>query len=286
MPYALIKGQSRIVGTAPDGDSFRFYPDDEDAFDKAGLRVRVNAGGGAQLRLEGIDTPETHYTPPVGGTGPLHQPPPSAKGAASRALELLGFTRVERRPGETVTESEPETVPCHIATRSTDDYGRCIAFAFSDETAQDDPAFFLTGEKVRESINHHLVDEGWAYVTFYSSLFADLRGTLADAASKAQAAKHGVWRDDATLTGLTLTSIDTITEERLVLPKLFRRLVDYLAVNDGNPDLSGFLAYVDTHGGRVIRTDTTAVTGFDNVLHVHGQTVKLVLHPSELIFLE
>ncbi|PVZ08186.1 hypothetical protein C8D89_10969 [Actinomycetospora cinnamomea] len=95
-----------------------------------------------------------------------------------------------------------------------------------------------------------------------------------------------MWRDDATLTGLTLESIDIIAEERLVLPKLFRRLADYLAVNDGDPDFSGFLPHMDTHGGRVIRTDTSAVTGFGNVLHVDGQTVKLVLNPSELIFLK
>lgn len=286
MPYALIRGRSKIVGTAPDGDSFRFYPDDPDAFEKAGLRVRVNTGGGAQLRLEGIDTPETHYTPPVGGTRPLHQPLEAAHGAASRALDLLGFTRVERRPDETVTLAEPETVPCHIATRSTDRHGRCIAFAFPGEAAGDDPAFFLAPDKVRESINQRLVDEGWTYVTFYSSLFADLRATLADAASKAQAAQQGVWQDDATLTGLTLTSLDTITDERLVLPKLFRRLADYLAVNDGDPDLGGFLAYIETHGDRLIRTDTAAVTGFDNVLRVDGQTVTLVLDPSELVFLE
>lgn len=153
MPYALIRGRSKIVSTAPDGDSFRFYPDDADAFEKAGLRVRVNTGGGAQLRLDGIDTPETHYTPPVGGTRPLHQPLEAAHGAASRALDLLGFTHVKRGQDETVTASEPETVPCHIASRSTDKHGRCVAFAFPGEVASNDLAFFLTSDKVRQSIN-------------------------------------------------------------------------------------------------------------------------------------
>jgi hypothetical protein len=41
-----------------------------------------------------------------------------------------------------------------------------------------------------------------------------------------------------------------------------------------------------SHGDRVIRTDTAAVTGFDNVMTVAGQSVKLTIDPSELVFLE
>jgi endonuclease YncB( thermonuclease family) len=61
MPLTVIKGRFRVAGAAPDGDSARFYPEDPDAFAKAGLRVRANAKGGVQLRLDGIDALETHY---------------------------------------------------------------------------------------------------------------------------------------------------------------------------------------------------------------------------------
>ncbi|HJQ48040.1 MAG TPA: hypothetical protein VJ870_17230 [Amycolatopsis sp.] len=61
MTLTLIKGNFRIVGASPDGDSVRFYPDDPMAFSKAGMRVRLNSRGGAQLRLDAIDALETHY---------------------------------------------------------------------------------------------------------------------------------------------------------------------------------------------------------------------------------
>jgi hypothetical protein len=67
MPFTLIKGNFRIVGAAPDGDSVRFYPTDRKAFAKAGLSVRLNSRGGVQLRLEGIDALETHYRPQARG---------------------------------------------------------------------------------------------------------------------------------------------------------------------------------------------------------------------------
>jgi hypothetical protein len=62
MPLFSIAGTYRVIGASPDGDSVRFYPDDRTAFSRAGLAVRLNAGGGAQLRLDGIDALETQCT--------------------------------------------------------------------------------------------------------------------------------------------------------------------------------------------------------------------------------
>jgi endonuclease YncB( thermonuclease family) len=86
MPMTLIKGEYRVVGAAPDGDSIRFYPDAADAWERAGLNVRPNAAGGAQLRLEGIDALETHYTPAVGDLRNLHQPHDLGRAAAAELL--------------------------------------------------------------------------------------------------------------------------------------------------------------------------------------------------------
>jgi len=49
-----IAGSFRIVGASPDGDSVRFYPNRRDAFAAARLRVRTNASGRANLRLDAI----------------------------------------------------------------------------------------------------------------------------------------------------------------------------------------------------------------------------------------
>ena len=79
MPLTVIKGQYRIIGAAPDGDSVRFYPNQLDAFNRAGVRgVRVNRGGGAQLRLDAIDALETHYTPASAGSASCTSRPASA----------------------------------------------------------------------------------------------------------------------------------------------------------------------------------------------------------------
>ena len=51
--------------------------------------VRTNAGGGAQLRLDGIDALETHYSPR--GGGPLHQPIDLAHQARDELVRWLGF---------------------------------------------------------------------------------------------------------------------------------------------------------------------------------------------------
>jgi hypothetical protein len=66
----LIEGHYVIVGASPDGDSVKFYPRTKDAWRvfRDSHAVRSNKTGGAQLRLDGIDALETHYTPRVGGT--------------------------------------------------------------------------------------------------------------------------------------------------------------------------------------------------------------------------
>jgi hypothetical protein len=64
MPMLCLAGSYRILATEPDGDSIRFYPDDAAQWSLVPGRhaVQTNAGGSAQLRLDGIDALETHYT--------------------------------------------------------------------------------------------------------------------------------------------------------------------------------------------------------------------------------
>lgn len=89
VPLTLIRGQYQVIGAAPDGDSVRFTPTDPRAWARAGVAARVNATGGAQLRLDGIDAHETHHTP-RGGTR-RRQPAALGGASADRLLELHGF---------------------------------------------------------------------------------------------------------------------------------------------------------------------------------------------------
>ena len=106
MAMFLMAGSFRITGAQPDGDSIRFTPDDPANWDLiTGTRVKRNASGAAQLRLDAIDALEIHY-----GTPRTHQPLNLAHAAAAELLPWLGFTNVVRGQDETVTSSTPDTV--------------------------------------------------------------------------------------------------------------------------------------------------------------------------------
>lgn len=286
MPLTLIKGEYRILNAAPDGDSIRFYPNNPDMWRKLGRRVRTNRAGGAQLRLEAIDTLETHYQAKNGG-GTLTQPIELGRAAASELLRFLGFTDVTRGEGEVVTDATPAEVKGFILSRSVDVYGRCVAFAFKGKAPEADGSnVFLTTDLLKESVNAHLLETGLAYPTFYTKLFIDLRKELTKIARKAREKGKGIWPEDVTTAGFELESLETITEEAVILPKLFRRLADYLALNDGSSDLSGFIQYVDSLDDRVIVLPDSQFTSFDTVIEVSDQTVKLTVEPESLVFLE
>jgi endonuclease YncB( thermonuclease family) len=283
----LIKGEYRVVGAAPDGDSIRFYPDAADAWERAGLNVRPNAAGGAQLRLEGIDALETHYTPAVGDLRNLHQPHDLGRAAAAELLRLLGFEEVVRRDDEVVTSATPATRPGHIYTRFADKYGRAVAFAYAGTSDQPDlAAVFLDAAALAGSVNQQLLASGLEYPTYYSKLFVDLRAALNGAVEEARAAGRGVWPDDVTMKGVTVDSLATLTDVAVVVPKLFRRLVDYLSINNGDVSLDGLPAYLASRDDRLVVVSTGQITGFDNVLVVDGQTVRMTRPPEDLVFIE
>jgi endonuclease YncB( thermonuclease family) len=288
MPLTVIKGQYRILGAAPDGDSIRFYPTQKDAFNRAGISsVRTNATGGAQLRLDAIDALETHYSPRVGGLGELHQPARYGDEAAERLAQLLGFTSVTRGNNQVVTASEPEAVPGYILTRFADKYGRCVAFAFPGDIQHADlTPTFVEASAIDTSANSGMLTAGLAYPTYYSKLFPDLRASLTEAYRSARAEGRGIWADDVTETGVKIDSLATLTDDAVILPKLFRRLVDYIALNHGDANMKGFSAYLATVNDRLILTTNSSMTGFDNVLTVSDQTVTLTQPPENLIFIE
>ena len=96
MAMFLIAGSFRVMGAQPDGDSIRFTPDNPGNWDliTGPNRVRRNAGGAAQLRLDAIDALETHY-----GNPRTHQPLGLAHAAAAELLDWLGFQQCCARRG-------------------------------------------------------------------------------------------------------------------------------------------------------------------------------------------
>jgi endonuclease YncB( thermonuclease family) len=286
MALRLINGRYRILHSQPDGDSVHFYPDDAEAFAKLHLRAHLSATGGVQLRLDAIDALETHYTPRGHGAFTQHQPLPLAHGAADRLLALLGFTDV-KRDRETIVSATPDQTPGHILTGFADKYGRPVALAFAGAGERADlSAIHVTVEMLRASVNYQLLAEGLVYPTFYSKLYPDLRAALTSAAQEARTAGHGVWSGDATTSGATITSLADLDDHVVILPKLFRRLVDYLALGAGDVSLDGFTSFLATRNDRLFVITDAHATGFDNIVAVTGQKIRLTHPPEELVFLE
>jgi len=280
MSMFLIAGSFRITGAQPDGDSIRFTPNDPAKWDLiTGTQVKRNASGGAQLRLDAVDALETHY-----GTPRTHQPLELAHAAADELLNWLGFSNVVRGQNETVTSSTPDTVAGYILTRSADLYGRCICFVGRGTPPQDDgSSVFVDVDVLRTTANHHLIGRGLAYPTYYRALFPDLRNEFTAAAKQARDAGLGVWAADATTSGFNVTGLASLEDDIIIVPKLFRRLVDYLHLGDDS--VTGFPAFLDQAADKFFILSTGhSTTGLDTVVEVTGNTVKMTRPIQDLVF--
>ncbi|HZE48416.1 MAG TPA: hypothetical protein VE074_02570 [Jatrophihabitantaceae bacterium] len=284
MPFLVIAGEYRVVGAQPDGDSIRFYPDDPSQWDDVGgsYAVQRNASGGAQLRLDAIDALETHFA--IQG-GMVSQPLGLAHSARDELLRWVGFTGITRSE-ETVTASVPTTVRGYVLTRSADKYGRCIAFAGrGDSPAPSGGQAYVDAKLLRQSANYRLLQRGLVYPTYYRKLFPDLRAVFTTAVNQARPTR-GIWPGDLTQLGLTVSSLDQVQQDAIILPKLFRRLTTYLGLSDGSTSLAGFPAYLDQQADYVYVMPDLHYTGLSTLIEVSDQTVRLTTAPELLIFEE
>src|SRR5262249_33430510 len=120
----------------------------------------------------------------------------------------------------------------------------------------------------------------------HTNLSVDLRAELTDQVAAARQAGTGVFADDLTQTGVTVESLATLTDQAVILPKLFRRLTDYLQLNGDDPSLAGFDAFLAQQDDQLWVIPTGQKTGFDTIVDVSGQTVKLTRRPEELVLEE
>jgi hypothetical protein len=178
-------------------------------------------------------------------------------------------------------------VPGYILTRFADKYGRPVSLAYAGPADQADltPVFTDTG-LLHGSVNYQLLADGLVYPTFCSQLYPDLRAELTIAADAARDAKAGVWASDATTSGATIAAVADLTDDLVILPKLFRRLAGYFALSSGSASLDGFAAFMSSHDDRLYVISEAHSTGFDNVVSVEGQTVRLDKDITDLVFVE
>lgn len=207
---------------------------------------------------------------------------PPARTAPDSLLDFVGIGEVVWTAERRSIASARDDAPGFILTRSVDKYGRVIAFAFAGEASEGDgDEVFLDAERLGGSYNQAALAAGLAYPTFHWGLFADLRAALADAARGARAERKGVFAADATQDGVRVASLSFITDDALILPKLFRRLSDFL-VATGSVD--GFLAAMEANREPVLDLTTSNFTHFDTFIEQDGDTVRLTRLPEEIVF--
>jgi hypothetical protein len=282
----VIKGFYEVEGSQPDGDTVHFTADDPTEWGLVGgghgRAVEHNAVGRATLRLDAVDALETHF-----GPSRNHQPLQFAHAARDELLSWLGFTDVQRRPDETVTVTTPETVPGFILTRGADVHGRCVALAGrGTPPGTSGLEIDVDVPLLRTTVNHHLLTAGLVYPTFYRSLFTSLRTEMTATVKESREAGRGLWPSDVTTSGGKITGLASLTDDIVILPKLFRRMVDYLHL--GTMPLTCFPAYLAGVQDRYsILSTGERRAGLHHVVEVtNSHTVRMTHPPEDLVFEE
>jgi hypothetical protein len=142
---------------------------------------------------------------------------------------------------------------------------------------------FLRASLLKRSLNYRSLAAGQAYPLFYDTLFADLRAVLTQAAATARQTGLGMWPQDRSQMGLAVTGQAELEQQGVLLPKLFRRLSEFLAQQQPG-DLAGFLAWLAAAEEQVLDLPSGNFTHFDNVVAVQGDQVRLLRRPEELVF--
>jgi endonuclease YncB( thermonuclease family) len=273
-----LRGELVVVGKQPDGDSIRFVPDSPALLRRLRRadRVRVSSDGSVQLRLDGIDAPETHY-------GALAQP--LGAPARDRLLALCGFADVER-DGETVTAARPERRPAAALAHLSDPNGRPVCFVVAgDERPADGEWAEVDDALLRRTVNVALLEDGSAYATLYDALAADLRDALRAVAAAARERGAGVWARDQTAAFTLIDQASIGPDGALVLPKLFRRCSDYLRTGTADESLAAWLrADADARDDEVLLPGRR--TRLSALIDQAGPEISFPADPLELVFIE
>ena len=274
MDYYLIKGEFHVVGYSPDGDSLMFEASNKKNWNKIvtahreTFNEKIEAGAGSvQLRLQGIDALETHYSPsPVPKPkdvkksssskaekpkmGKFRQPAEYGELATATLLEYLGVAEdsikwkksgwggayisqigiPSKKSTKTYKKKNADPLKGYIVVNDMDRKGRPIAWVFPGKSSYRDGSR-LSASKLKgilkQSGNYKLVSTGLVYPYFFFTLEAALRDILMNAVKNAQRQKMNIWSVDKTAKGITTKKFSQITDKYLIFPYLFRRMVKH-----------------------------------------------------------
>jgi endonuclease YncB( thermonuclease family) len=291
MTYTLLGGEFVIryadiprQGPEPDGDTIKFRPDNPALVNAlprlSGRPPDLNARG-ISVRLEAIDTLETHFSE-------THQELAGANAARDELLRLLGFTNVRFFPDlpNKVQSADQDNLRGHVLSNGIDDNGRMIAFVYpGDHANPDGTSVFVDNALVDTSANAALLAAGHAYPAFYATLPATLRNHLAGSSEAARATASGIWPRSAADPNGAATIADLAALRQLVIwPKLFRRIVPYLAAFDDFDHFDAWLREDTVHrDDELFLLDTLERGNLHDVIEAAGNQIRLTVWPERFI---
>ena len=248
------------------------------------------------VRLQGVDAAELHYRPQS-----VLKPSQRTEQQTTRFKEL---NQDYRQPlGETAAQAlrsllQPHgpQLPCRMITavekpsEVVDVYGRCVG----------DIEVSLNGESI--NLNQWLVQQGWAFPTFYSSMSEPEIRQLIQMSHAARVNKVGVWKNWRPTRRIDHLNLALIyrkqatgpipSEEKgpVIMPKLFRRAITW-KVNQMAKMVTGDLAkYLSAHPDDCYLTTeflTDPHTARHRKLHeFYRPDGTFRVRPDELVFQE
>jgi endonuclease YncB( thermonuclease family) len=273
------------------------------AFEGAVVKGRVakapiDAKGRMTIRLQGVDTPELHYRPEP----PTKPTPTAAQKAAFKAARGAGDFRqalaeaatlalVKRLGGFNAGELKCEALTAVDAPNDVfDTYGRAVADVFVT----------VKGHKLH--LNRWLVQRGWGFPSYYSSMSEDEIRDIEALAAKASkpTKKRGAWRKYTS----DLTGFDFNLRFRphgpadpdgdvgpVVMPKLFRRQSVFAVAKKAGVVDGNIAAFLKAHPDSCFETDEFLEQGPNaaTVAHIHDFVTpagKFTKGPGDLVFRE
>ena len=271
--------------------------DEAEAISSIGEKNKVIKSGGIKVRFQGIDAPELHYK--LFNYDTFNFTP-----AQKHAFAIYNKPEYRQPFGETATVKLTEllaqngtpVVPCTVTTavnkphEVVDVYGRLIG----------DLHVVIQGNEI--NLNRWMVEEGWAYPTFYASMSEQEIEALLAAAEKGKQQPNRLWQknlqtyigalnDKLIFRGKDIV-FDPLTDlGKVLMPKLFRRLVEWTLLRDSGVLTNSFHNFLIGKKDECFMTKDFLAEGPSAApLHYLSDFVtpfgKIKSEPQELVFRE
>lgn len=260
---------------------------------KSGSKPPIDDKNRLHIRLQGIDSPELHYL--------AHLLKKKSEMSAKQLERCKEWSKCYRQPyGESAAAALGEelggedTLACEVTTAVDhpnevfDTYARMVGDVFVD----------LGAAKLH--VNKWLVEKGWAYPAFYTSMSGDEIQLLLKAAKAAS--QKNLWKDynskvgtlDRSLTERRSTSHPGLEPDggKLLFPKLFRRLVEWTVNKKIGLLQDNFSPWLKAKDDKCYLTEeflNSALTSSSLKQHQFSEFVKgnkVVFSPQDLVFSE